>query len=98
MSTFFFSFSLGGAYYLISRSLGPEFGGAIGLIFAFANAVAVAMYVVGFAETVVELLKVIHFFFLAVCFPNIYWEFMCQSPYRMLGKRQETTKLAVGEI
>uniref|UniRef100_A0A8D2PY29 Solute carrier family 12 member 2 n=1 Tax=Zosterops lateralis melanops TaxID=1220523 RepID=A0A8D2PY29_ZOSLA len=47
----------GGAYYLISRSLGPEFGGAIGLIFAFANAVAVAMYVVGFAETVVELLK-----------------------------------------
>ncbi|XP_038660633.1 solute carrier family 12 member 2 isoform X2 [Scyliorhinus canicula] len=46
----------GGAYYLISRSLGPEFGGAIGLIFAFANAVAVAMYVVGFAETVRDLL------------------------------------------
>ena len=51
-------FSPGGAYYLISRSLGPEFGGSIGLIFAFANAVAVAMYVVGFAETVVELLNV----------------------------------------
>lgn len=50
----------GGAYYLISRSLGPEFGGSIGLIFAFANAVAVAMYVVGFAETVVELLGVSH--------------------------------------
>uniref|UniRef100_A0A8C6TC31 Solute carrier family 12 member 1 n=1 Tax=Neogobius melanostomus TaxID=47308 RepID=A0A8C6TC31_9GOBI len=47
----------GGAYYLISRSLGPEFGGSIGLIFAFANAVAVAMYVVGFAETLVELLE-----------------------------------------
>ncbi|KAG8440504.1 hypothetical protein GDO86_006307 [Hymenochirus boettgeri] len=47
----------GGAYYLISRSLGPEFGGSIGLIFAFANAVAVAMYVVGFSETVVEILK-----------------------------------------
>uniref|UniRef100_A0A4W6CU99 Solute carrier family 12 member 2 n=1 Tax=Lates calcarifer TaxID=8187 RepID=A0A4W6CU99_LATCA len=47
----------GGAYYLISRSLGPEFGGSIGLIFAFANAVAVAMYVVGFAETVVEMLN-----------------------------------------
>ena len=46
----------GGAYYLISRSLGPEFGGAIGLIFSLANAVAVALYVVGFAETVVELM------------------------------------------
>lgn len=55
-------FVLGGAYYLISRSLGPEFGGSIGLIFAFANAVAVAMYVVGFAETVVDLLKVIKVF------------------------------------
>ncbi|XP_067829448.1 solute carrier family 12 member 1 isoform X1 [Heptranchias perlo] len=47
----------GGAYYLISRSLGPEFGGSIGLIFSFANAVAVAMYVVGFSETVVDILK-----------------------------------------
>ncbi|KAL5005442.1 hypothetical protein ScPMuIL_018898 [Solemya velum] len=47
----------GGAYFMISRSLGPEFGGAIGLIFSMANAVAVAMYVVGFAETVRDLLK-----------------------------------------
>lgn len=43
---------------MISRSLGPEFGGAIGLIFSVANAVAVAMYVVGFAETFVQLLNV----------------------------------------
>ena len=35
----------GGAYYLISRSLGPEFGGAIGIVFSFANAVAAAMYI-----------------------------------------------------
>ena len=42
----------GGAYFLISRSLGPEFGGAIGLIFSLANAVAVSMYTVGFSETV----------------------------------------------
>lgn len=47
----------GGAYYLISRSLGPEFGGSIGLIFSVANAVAVALYVVGFAETIKDLIK-----------------------------------------
>ncbi|NXA21815.1 S12A3 protein, partial [Ibidorhyncha struthersii] len=36
---------------------GPELGGSIGLIFAFANAVAVAMHTVGFAETVRDLLQ-----------------------------------------
>ncbi|XP_069757459.1 solute carrier family 12 member 3 isoform X2 [Narcine bancroftii] len=46
----------GGTYFLISRSLGPELGGSIGLIFAFANAVAVSMHTVGFAETVRDLL------------------------------------------
>ncbi|XP_071982102.1 solute carrier family 12 member 3-like [Engystomops pustulosus] len=46
----------GGTYFLISRSLGPELGGSIGLIFAFANAVAVAMHTVGFSETVRDLL------------------------------------------
>lgn len=40
----------GGAYYLISRSLGVEYGGAIGLVFFLAQAVSVAMYVVGFTE------------------------------------------------
>ncbi|XP_077842285.1 solute carrier family 12 member 3 isoform X33 [Macaca mulatta] len=47
----------GGTYFLISRSLGPELGGSIGLIFAFANAVGVAMHTVGFAETVRDLLQ-----------------------------------------
>ena len=42
---------------MISRSLGPEFGGSIGLIFSLANAVAVALYVVGFAETVRDILR-----------------------------------------
>ncbi|KAM5207078.1 solute carrier family 12 member 3 isoform 1-T1 [Hipposideros larvatus] len=47
----------GGTYFLISRSLGPELGGSIGLIFAFANAVGVAMHTVGFAETVRDLIR-----------------------------------------
>lgn len=41
---------------MISRSLGPEFGGSIGLIFSLANAVACAMYVVGFCESMNALL------------------------------------------
>ena len=47
---------------MISRSLGPEFGGAIGIVFSLANAVAVAMYVVGFAETIRDILLVSHKF------------------------------------
>lgn len=40
----------GGAYFLISRSLGVEFGGAIGVLFYLAQAISVAMYVIGFTE------------------------------------------------
>jgi solute carrier family 12 sodium/potassium/chloride transporter 2 len=47
----------GGLYFLISRSLGAEIGGAIGMIFALANAIAAAMYIVGFAETICDLMK-----------------------------------------
>ena len=46
----------GGAYFLISRSLGPEFGGAIGLMFFAAQALSVAMYVIGFTEALVDYL------------------------------------------
>jgi len=43
----------GGAYYLISRSLGVEFGGGIAFVFYLAQSVSVAMYVIGFAEAFV---------------------------------------------
>ncbi|KAF4526779.1 hypothetical protein B566_EDAN012319 [Ephemera danica] len=47
--------SAGGIYYMISRSLGPEFGGAIGLMFTLANSIAVSMYIVGFCESLQDL-------------------------------------------
>ncbi|TNN38873.1 Solute carrier family 12 member 2 [Liparis tanakae] len=47
----------GGAYFMISRSLGPEIGGPIGVVFSFANALACALNTVGFAEVVRDLLQ-----------------------------------------
>ena len=40
----------GGAYYMVSRSLGLEAGAAVGLPLFFAQALGVAFYVAGFAE------------------------------------------------
>lgn len=44
---------IGGAYYMISRSLGIESGGAIGIPLYIALAFSVALYTVGFAESMV---------------------------------------------
>ncbi|WP_051185196.1 hypothetical protein [Desulfatiglans anilini] len=46
----------GGAYFLISRALGPEFGGAIGLALFLAQAVSVPFYILGFSEALVRTL------------------------------------------
>jgi len=43
----------GGAYFMISRTLGPGIGGAIGVLFSIGLAVAVSMYVIGFCETMI---------------------------------------------
>lgn len=44
----------GGAYFLISRSLGPELGGAIGVALFCAQAVSVPFYILGFTEALVR--------------------------------------------
>ena len=45
----------GGAYYMISRSLGIETGGTVGIPLFFAQALSVALYTLGFAESVVSI-------------------------------------------
>lgn len=57
------------------------------MIFAFANAVAVAMYVVGFAETVVELLVVSVLDFLGgknSSFCILFLQYVCQVTFEQL--------------
>ena len=40
----------GGDYYLISRTLGQEFGGAIGIVLFLAQSVSIGFYCIGFGE------------------------------------------------
>lgn len=65
MVTFLTAFSLsalatnmkvggGGAYYIISRSLGLETGAAIGLPLFFAQALGISFYIAGFSESLVN--------------------------------------------
>ncbi|KAI1776364.1 amino acid permease-domain-containing protein [Hypoxylon cercidicola] len=56
----------GGAYYLISRSLGPEFGGSIGILFYLAQVVNTSLNIVG----LIDCLKLN----LGPLIPHGYWE------------------------
>lgn len=47
----------GGDYYLISRTLGLEFGGAIGIVLFLAQSVSIGFYCIGFGEVVARTLQ-----------------------------------------
>lgn len=46
----------GGVYYLVARTLGVQFGGAIGLVLFVAQSVSIAFYCIGFGEALSGLL------------------------------------------
>ena len=47
----------GGDYYLISRTLGVEYGGAIGIVLFLAQSVSIAFYCIGFGEAVASMIS-----------------------------------------
>ncbi|MBU0676439.1 MAG: amino acid permease [Proteobacteria bacterium] len=57
----------GGSYFLISRVLGVEFGGAIGIALFFALSLSVPFYILGFAEALTTSYPQITPYFLMIC-------------------------------
>ncbi|MFA6872345.1 MAG: amino acid permease, partial [Bacteroidaceae bacterium] len=47
----------GGIYYILSRSLGLSIGGAIGITLYLATALSISLYLIGFSESVLVVLK-----------------------------------------
>ncbi len=61
----------GGAYFLISRVLGPELGGAIGIALYLAQSFSVPFYVLGFCEALSSTFPGLEAWFAASCFVTL---------------------------
>ena len=44
----------GGAYFMISRTLGPEFGGALGVLLFVSNVLSSGTYILSMTEAIVD--------------------------------------------
>lgn len=66
----------GGSYYMISRSLGPEFGGAVGLCFYLGTTFAGSLYILG----TIEILLVCQLYF-SQPNANLYWSAYSQCVF-----------------
>lgn len=56
----------GGAYYMVSRVLGAEFGGAIGIALFLAQVISISFYLLGFTEAVTKAFPVTADYFLVI--------------------------------